>query len=149
MKPFLPFLLIPALSLGGWGLSMYGLTRERLALPAVLALDAPPALGVVVPANDAQQVVRVPVNVLLPPVVRAPAPAARAQTALRPTGPQDVPQVAAILLDGSRKVAQVNGLALTVGESYGLYKVVAIESQRVQFDHPDLRQKHWVEVLER
>lgn len=147
MKPFLPFLLIPALSLGGWGLSMYGLTRERLALPAVLALDAPPALGVVVPANDAQQVVRVPVNVLLPPVVRAPAP--RGQTALRPTGPQDVPQVAAILLDGARKVAQVNGLALTVGESYGLYKVVAIESQRVQFDHPDLRQKRWVEVLER
>jgi hypothetical protein len=147
MKPFLPFLLIPALSLGGWGLSMYGLTRERLALPAVLALDAPPALGVVVPANDAQQVVRVPVNVLLPPVVRAPAP--RGQTALSPTGPQDVPQVAAILLDGARKVAQVNGLALTVGESYGLYKVVAIESQRVQFDHPDLRQKRWVEVLER
>ena len=147
MKTFLPFLLIPALSLGGWGLSMYGLTRERLALPAVLALDAPPALGVVVPANDAQQVVRVPVNVLLPPVVRAPAP--RGQTALRPTGPQDVPQVAAILLDGARKVAQVNGLALTVGESYGLYKVVAIESQRVQFDHPDLRQKRWVEVLER
>ena len=147
MKPFLPFLLIPALSLGGWGLSMYGLTRERLALPAVLALDAPPALGVVVPANDAQEVVRVPVNVLLPTVVRAPAP--RGQTALRPTGPQDVPQVAAILLDGARKVAQVNGLALTVGESYGLYKVVAIESQRVQFDHPDLQQKRWVEVLER
>ena len=36
MKPFLPFLLIPALSLGGWGLSMYGLSPERLALPAVL-----------------------------------------------------------------------------------------------------------------
>ncbi|OYU12306.1 hypothetical protein [Limnohabitans sp. WS1] len=147
MKPFLPFLLIPALSLGGWGLSMYGLSPERLALPAVLALDAPPALGVVVPANDAQEVVRVPVNVLLPPSVRVPAP--RGQTALRPPGPPEVPLVAGILVDGSRKVAQVNGQALTVGESHGLFKVVAIESQRVQFDHPDLRQKRWVEVLER
>lgn len=147
MKPFLPFLLIPALSLGGWGLSMYGLSPERLVLPAVLALDAPPALGVVVPANDAQEVVRVPVNVLLPPSVRV--PAARGQTALRPPASPDVPHVAGILVDGARKVAQVNGQALTVGESYGLYKVVAIESQRVQFDHPDLRQKRWVEVLER
>ena len=94
MKPFLPFLLIPALSLGGWGLSMYGLSPERLALPAVLALDAPPALGVVVPANDAQEVVRVPVNVLLPPSVRVPAP--RGQTALRPPGPPEVPLVGVI-----------------------------------------------------
>jgi len=142
MKPFLPFLLIPALSLGGWGLSMYGLTPERLALPAVMALDAPPALGVVIPANDAQGPVRVPVDVLLPPVVRTPIP-------VLPLGPQDLPKVAAILVDGSRKVAQINGAALTVGESHGLYRVVAIENHRVQFDHPGLRQKRWVEVLDR
>ncbi len=142
MKPFWPFLLVPALSLGGWGLSMYALSPERLSLPSVLALDAPPALGVVIPANDGQGPVRVPVDVLLPPVVRAPAP-------VRPVGPQELPQVAAILVDGPRKVAQINGAALTVGESHGLYRVVAIENHRVQFDHPGLRQKRWVEVLDR
>ena len=142
MKPFWPFLLVPALSLGGWGLSMYALSPERLSLPSVLALDAPPALGVVIPANDGQGPVRVPVDVLLPPVVRAPAP-------VRPVGPQELPQVVAILVDGPRKVAQINGAALTVGESHGLYRVVAIENHRVQFDHPGLRQKRWVEVLER
>lgn len=142
MKPFWPFLLVPALSLGGWGLSMYALSPERLSLPSVLALDAPPALGVVIPANDGQGPVRVPVDVLLPPVVRAPAP-------VRPVGPQELPQVVAILVDGPRKVAQINGAALTVGESHGLYRVVAIENHRVQFDHPGLRQKRWVEVLDR
>ena len=68
---------------------------------------------------------------------------------MRPVGPQELPQVAAILVDGSRKVAQINGAALTVGESHGLYRVVAIENHRVQFDHPGLRQKRWVEVLDR
>ena len=142
MKPFWPFLLVPALSLGGWGLSMYALSPERLSLPSVLALDAPPALGVVIPANDGQGPVRVPMDVLLPPLVRAPAP-------VRPVGPQELPQVVAILVDGPRKVAQINGAALTVGESHGLYRVVAIENHRVQFDHPGLRQKRWVEVLDR
>lgn len=145
MKPFLPFLLIPALSLGGWALSLYAPASERLSLPTVLALDAPPALGVVVPANDGQAAVRVPVQVLLPAPVRV----AAARRVVGANGPQDLPQVAAILVDGSRRVAQVQGLALTVGDRYGLYQVVAIETQRVQFDHPDLRQKRWVEVLER
>jgi hypothetical protein len=144
MRPFLPFLLVPALSLGGWGLSLYAMSPERLALPTVLALDAPPALGVVIPANDAQGPVRVPVDVLLPPVVRA------APLKPRPVvGSLDLPKVAAILVDGPRKVAQVQGAALTVGESYGLFRVVAIENHRVQFDHPGLAHKAWVEVLER
>jgi hypothetical protein len=144
MKPFLPFLLVPALSLGGWAISHYALTPERLALPAVLALDAPPALGVVIPANDAQGPVRVPVDVLLPPVVRA------APVKPRPVVvPLELPKVAAILVDGPRKVAQIHGAALKVGESHGLFRVVAIENHRVQFDHPGLAHKAWVEVLDR
>ncbi len=139
MKPFLPFLLIPALGLAGWGLSLYAMTPERLLLPAVLSLDAPPALGIVIPATESQAPVRVPVDVLLPAVVR---PAEMA----RPVGPQDFPQVTAILVEGPRKVAQINGMAMQIGEKHGLYRVVAIESQRVQFDHPALRQKRWVNV---
>lgn len=144
MKPFLPFLLVPALSLGGWAISLYDLTPERLALPAVLALDAPPALGVVIPANDAQGPVRVPVDVLLPPVVRA-APVKPGAVVV----PLAMPKVAAILVDGARQVAQIQGTALTVGESFGLFRVVAIENHRVQFDHPGLAHKAWVEVLDR
>jgi hypothetical protein len=144
MKPFLPFLLVPALSLGGWAISLYALTPERLALPAVLALDAPPALGVVIPANDAQGPVRVPVDVLLPPVVRA-APVKPGAVAV----PLALPKVAAILVDGPRQVAQIQGTALKVGESHGLFRVVAIENHRVQFDHPGLAHKAWVEVLDR
>lgn len=144
MKPFLPFLLVPALSLGGWAISHYALTPERLALPTVLALDAPPALGVVIPANDAQGPVRVPVDVLLPPVARA------APVKPRPVVvPLELPKVVAILVDGPRKVAQIHGAALKVGESHGLYRVVAIENHRVQFDHPSLPQKAWVEVMDR
>lgn len=144
MKPFLPFLLVPALSLCGWGVSLYGSTPDKLALPTVLALDAPPALGVVIPANDAQGPVRVPVDVLLPPVVRT------APVKTRPVvAPHELPKVAAILVDGPRKVAQIHGAALTVGDSHGLYRVVAIENHRVQFDHPGLPQKAWVELLDR
>ncbi len=144
MKPFLPFLLVPALSLGGWGISFYGSTPDKLALPTVLALDAPPALGVVIPANDEQGPVRVPVDVLLPPVVRA------APVKPRPVVvTHELPKVAAILVDGPRKVAQIHGAALMVGDSHGLYRVVAIENHRVQFDHPGLPQKAWVEVLDR
>ena len=144
MKPFLPFLLVPALSLGGWGISFYASAPDKLALPTVLALDAPPALGVVIPANDEQGPVRVPVDVLLPPVVRA------SPSKTRPVVvPLELPKVAAILVDGPRKVAQIHGAALTVGESHGLYRVVAIENHRVQFDHPGLPQKAWVELLDR
>jgi hypothetical protein len=142
MKPFMPFLLVPVLSLGGWALSMQATTTDPLALPAVMTLDAPPALGVVIPAADSQAPVRVPVDVLLPPVSR---PAME----VRAVAPQDLPQVSAILVEGKRKVAQINGSALTIGESYGLYRVVAIENHRVQFDHPALRQKRWVNVLDR
>jgi hypothetical protein len=46
-------------------------------------------------------------------------------------------------------VAQINGAALKVGESHGLYRVVAIENHRVQFEHPGLAQMAWVEVLDR
>jgi hypothetical protein len=144
MKPFLPFLLVPALSLGGWGISFYASAPDKLALPTVLALDAPPALGVVIPANDEQGPVRVPVDVLLPPVVRA------APVKPRPVVvPLELPKVAAILVNGPRKVAQIHGAALTVGESHGLYRVVAIDNHRVQFEHPGLPQKTWVEVLDR
>ena len=142
MKPFLPFLLVPAVSLLGGALSMEAMTSDPLALPAVMTLDAPPALGVVIPAADSQAPVRVPVDVLLPPVPRGPAE-------IRAIAPQDLPKVSAILVEGQRKVAQINGLALAIGESYGLYRVVAIENHRVQFDHPALRQKRWVNVLDR
>jgi hypothetical protein len=142
MKPFMPFLLVPVLSLSGWGLSLQAMKQDALQLPAVMALDAPPALGVVIPAADSQGPVRVPVDVLLPQV-------SRPSEVTRAIAPQDLPRVSAILVEGQRKVAQVNGLALAIGESYGLYKIVAIENHRVQFDHPALRQKRWVNVLDR
>lgn len=142
MKPFLPFLLVPALSLCGWALSLKVLTPDTLALPAVLSLDAPPALGIVIPANESQDPVRVPVDVLLPPLPRQ-------ATEVRSVASEDVPIVTAILVEGRRKAAQINGTAMVIGEKHGLYRVVAIESHRVLFDHPALRQKRWVDVAGR
>jgi hypothetical protein len=140
MKPFLPFLLVPALFLGGWGLARYAAAPDPLALPRAMALDAPPALGVVIPAADSQGSVRVPVDVLLPPEPRPLAKRSRAN--------EELPKVSAILVEGQRKVAQINGMALSIGETYGLYRVVAIESHRVQFQHPGMLKKRWVTVNE-
>lgn len=142
MKPFLPFLLVPALSVCGWALSLYVSTPDKLTQPVVLTLDAPPALGIVIPATESQDPVRVPVDVLLPPLPRQ-------ATEVRSVAAQDLPTVTAILVEGLRKVAQINGTAMVIGEKHGLYRVVAIESHRVLFDHPALRQKRWVDVADR
>lgn len=140
MKPFLPFLLVPALCLSGWGLARYAAAPDSLILPKVLVLDAPPALGIVIPATDSQGSVRVPVDVLLPPNPGLVSKRARAS--------EDLPKVSAILVEGQRKVAQINGMALSIGEAYGQYRVVAIEAQRVQFQHPGMLKKRWVSVNE-
>ena len=140
MKPFLPFLLVPVLCLSGWGLARIAASPDPLALPAVMALDAPPPLGIVIPAVDSKGSVRVPVDVLLPPDPSLLTKRTRAR--------EDLPKVTAILVEGQRKVAQVNGMALSTGENYGLYRVVAIENHRVQFQHPGMLKKRWVSVNE-
>lgn len=142
MKPYLSFLLVPTLALGGWALSLAMRPAAPIALPQLPELAAPPALGVVVPPPTSQGPTRVRLETLLPPSSRKLAGGA---PAVAPT----LPTVTAVLIDGSRRVAQVDGRALTVGEQLGHFRVAAIESGRVQFEHPALRDKRWVSVSER
>ena len=60
-----------------------------------------------------------------------------------------LPVVSAVLIDGSRSVAQVEGRPLAVGEYHGYFRVAAIETGRVQFEHPALRDKRWVAIFEK
>lgn len=141
MKPFLPFLLVPALGLGGWALSVTARPPAPLALPAVPTLTAPPALGVVI-AGSTLPAANVPMEYLLPPATRK-----------RPDGTPAVapalPSVTAVLIDGNRSVAQVEGRPLSVGEHHGYFRVAAIESGRVLFEHPALREKRWIAISEK
>lgn len=140
MKAFLPYLMVPTLAAAGWGLSLVMPAPAALSLPGVLKLESPPALGVVMPATQDQGPVRVRVDALLPAVAPKPAAAAAA--------PVEPPKVSAILIEGSRRVAQINGKAMVAGELHGSYRIVAIENHRVLFAHPALRQKLWVQVNE-
>jgi len=140
MKVFAAFLLLPLMALAGWLLSQWSALPEGISKPSLAPLEAPPALGVVIPAQSDQGPVRVRVDALLPPTGSRAAPGQ--VFAVEP------PQVTAILVEGRHKVAQVNGQALGVGERSGQYRIAAIESQRVLFEHPALRDKRWVSVTE-
>lgn len=142
MKAFLPFLLLPALGLGGWWMADQVAVDPNMDLPVAVKLDAPPALGVVIPVSVGSGPVRVNMDALLPPLVKA-APTAKQIYRFRET---TAPSVQAILVDGSRRVVQVNGQALNQGDSYGAFRVAAIEPDRVRFEHPALRQALWVSV---
>ena len=139
MKAFASFLLLPLMVLAGAFLTQVTPEAQPLQKPAMAALEAPPALGVVIPARGAQGPVRVRVDALLPPVGQKPGAG---------TFVGDPPEVTAILVEGRRKVAQVNGMPMGTGDSVGSYRIAAIESHRVLFEHPALRQKRWVSVTE-
>lgn len=139
MKVFAPYFLLPLLLVVGWLMNEFSPQAQHLAQPAMTALEAPPALGVVIPARGEQGPVRVRVDALLPPSGQKPGTRDSAV---------ELPQVVAILVEGRRKVAQINGMAMTVGEHVGNYRIAAIESQRVLFEHPSLRHKRWVSVTE-
>lgn len=143
MKAFLPFLLVPALGLIGWTLAENSSPPPEVELPQLAALDAPPALGVVIPAPNAGGPVKVKMDALLPSEGRK--KASEGGPAYSPS----LPKVTAILVDGGRRVAQVEGMALTPGDRHGYYRVSAIEADRVLFEHPALRAKHWVPVTDR
>lgn len=141
MKSFIPFLLVPVLGTAGWGLSVAVTQTAPAALPDVPVLAAPPALGVVI-AGPAMPAANVPMEFLLPPASRK-----------RPDGTPAVapalPTVTAVLIDGTRSVAQVEGRPLSVGEHHGYFRVAAIESGRVLFEHPALREKRWIAISEK
>ena len=141
MKAFFPYLMVPTLAAAGWGLSILMPQPAALNLPAVLKLDSPPALGVVMHAVVQDQgPVQVRVDALLP------APVPKQRTA--PVVTLEPPKVSAILIEGPRKVAHIQGKAMVTGDRYGTYRIVTIESHRVLFEHPALRQKLWVQVNE-
>ena len=139
MKAFASYLLLPVMALAGWLLSEFTPEAQPLSKPAMSPLEPPPALGVVVPARGDQGPVRVRVDALLSP---------SGQKLGMGHSPVEPPQVVAILVEGRRKVAQINGMPMTTGERVGNYRIAAIESHRVLFEHPSLRHKRWVSVTE-
>lgn len=146
MKIFAPFLLVPLMGVAGWQLSALHAPPAPPALPAIAALDAPPALGVAVPDTQSREPVRVNMRALLPPTKpeRAQPPVAAPTSA-----PPPPPEVTAILIHGQRRVAQVAGTALSVGEGVAGYRVSAIEAERVLFENTSLGQQRWVPVTTR
>lgn len=144
MKTFMPFLMVPLMGVAGWQLSGLHAPPQSPPLPAVTALDTPPALGVTVPYPKDRAPVRVRMGALLPPPTPVPAPTvAAASTTPAP------PAVTAILIHGERRVAQVAGTALVVGEGVSGYRVAAIEAERVLFENTSLGQQRWVPVTTR
>lgn len=143
MKAFLPFLLVPVLGLTGWTLADNSSPPAEVELPQLAALEAPPALGVVIPAPNAAGPVKVKMDALLPSGGRKKANESGSAYSA------SLPIVTAILVDGKRRVAQVEGMALTAGDRHGYFRVAAIEADRVLFEHPALRAKHWVTVTDR
>ncbi|MFW2357544.1 hypothetical protein [Hydrogenophaga sp.] len=142
MKPFLPFLLIPAVAMVGWGLAAYTPDGAMVAVPKISAMEAPPSLGQSAAAPKTDGPVRVRMHALLPPPVVPPRPEELAQR-------QPVPEVAAILIHGPRRVAQIDGVAMAIGESRGTYRITAIEPDRVLFVQTDLGRTRWVPVTDR
>jgi hypothetical protein len=142
MKPFLPFLLIPAVAMTGWGLSAYAPEGDTVSVPKIAAMEAPPSLGQSAATPKTDGPVRVRMHALLPPPVVPPRPAELAQR-------QPVPEVAAILIHGPRRVAQIDGVAMAIGESRGTYRIAAIEPDRVLFVQTDLGRTRWVPVTDR
>lgn len=143
MKTFAPFLMVPVMGMAGWQLARLHVPSPAPDVPIIAALDAPPALGVTVPYTKDHAPVRVNMSALLPPRELV-APATTSASA-----PMQPPAVTAILIHGERRVAQVAGAALSVGEGQGGYRVAAIEAERVLFENPSLGQRRWVPVTTR
>ncbi|MES2191269.1 MAG: hypothetical protein V4454_14195 [Pseudomonadota bacterium] len=139
MKHFLPFLLIPFLAAAGWGLASYSPEREEASFPQIAEIEEPPLLGQPPARPQTDGPVRVRMTALLPPATVAANPE-------NPSLRQPEPRVSAILVDGSRRVAQIDGIALAVGESRGVYRVAVIESERVLFVQTVLGTKRWIQV---
>ena len=140
MKPFLPFLLIPLLGLGGWAASDWMPAPDPLAVPAVLTLEAPPALGVALPPPASAGPVAVSLDALLPLLPSEVRKQADAQTS---------PTVNAILLLGVQRLAQVNGHPMGIGESVGDFRIADIEADRVLFVQRHMGQQRWVSLTDR
>lgn len=142
MKPFLPYLLVPALAYTGWMLSQHLPTEDPLNLPKVSKLDPPPELGLPIAPAPEGAAVRVRMRALLPPST-IPASSRRGEPR------QAMPAVDAILVNGARRVAQVNGLPMAVGETLGSYRITAIEPHRVLFVQTVMGKHQWVPVTDR
>lgn len=142
MKPFVPFLLIPVLATAGWTLSVYGPQSEELQIPKIAVLEAPPALGQAAVPPPAGPAVKVRMKALLPPTAVAVNPE---DASLR----QPLPAVTAILVHGTRRVAQIDGVPMVIGEARGVYRITAIEPARVLFTQTALGRTQWVQVTDR
>jgi hypothetical protein len=150
MKAFAPFLMIPALGLAGWWLATAWAPADGLALPTPVRLEPPPALGVVIPPPMVDGPVQVKMDALLPPAAPPPVqPSARTPSTPLARDSGEWPVVQAILVDGTQRVAQVNGQAMVPGDWYGALRLAAIEPDRVLFEKPTSRQAVWVNVSDR
>lgn len=141
MRPFLPFVLVPALGLGGWLAATYLPGPEAPEMPSILTLDAPPALGVSRPAPAVDGPVHVSMAALLPPV----SPAVLAQAAAQ----EPFPEVTAILVMGPQRLAQINGTPMVRGERLGNFRLAEIEADRVLLQQTGLGHQRWVFVNDR
>jgi len=139
MKAFMPYLLVPALAAIGWVAGAWVPTPPAPQLPGVATVEAPPQLGVPVPAPPEGDPVRVHMRALLPP-------GGLPETSRVGERRQTPPRVNAILIDGKRRVAQVDGEVLAVGDRLGAYRVAAIETHRVLFVQTVVNQRHWIDV---
>lgn len=139
MKPFLPFLLIPLLGLGGWAASAWTPAPDPLAIPTVLKLDPPPALGVAIPPPASDGPVAVSLDALLPLLP---------SEVLRQADTQKPPTVNAILVLGVQRLAQVNGMPMGIGESVGDFRIADIETDRVLFVQHTVGKQRWVPLTD-
>jgi hypothetical protein len=140
MKPFLPFLLVPLLALGGWGLSALAPAPAVLTVPSVLTLNAPPPLGVALPPPPSDGPVYVSLQALLPMT-----PSQTVELATQ----QPLPEVTAILMTGVQRMAQVNGQPMVIGERLGDFRLAEIEADQVMFVQTSLDTQRWVRLLDR
>lgn len=140
MKPYLSFLLLPALGLAGWGLSTLVLSTNPMAMPALPSLDAPPPLGVALPPPPGDGPVTVSLSALLPMLPSEVVHLARTQR---------LPQVNAILVIREQRLAQIDGLSMVVGDRLGELRIVGIEKDRVLFERTPPSDPLWVPLIER
>jgi hypothetical protein len=139
MKPFLPYLLVPALGLTGWMLSSWVSGSAALSMPPVMSLDAPPALGVTPVTSAGEGPVSVSLDAFLPMTRQDVVAVARHE---RP------PQVKAILLLGAQRLAQIGEVPMVEGDLVGNFRITGIESERVLFEHLATGESLWVSLTE-
>lgn len=137
MKPFLPFLLLPLLATAGWGVSTLVSPSAPIEPPSILALDAPPALGVTRPPPPDGGPVHVSLQALLPMT--------RSET-VEVANLQALPKVTAILMIGVQQMAQVNGRPMVIGERVGDFRLADIEADQVMFEQTPLGGQRWVRL---